>query len=90
MRSLLQQEGREVRFVGREDDAAYKAFFYVLLLMGGEERRSYPHLNTLIREQFYKPNIFDCDAARANRQEAQQMLQKCLGYFEEVGDGTRA
>jgi hypothetical protein len=23
-----------------------------------EEKRNYPHLNTLIKEQFYKPNIF--------------------------------
>jgi hypothetical protein len=44
--------------VGRDNQAGLKAFLYVLLSLGAEQRRSYPHLNTLIREQFYKPNIF--------------------------------
>jgi hypothetical protein len=57
IRGLLDGEGKDVRLVGRDTEAALRAFLYVLLQLG-EQRRSYPHLNTLIREQFYKPNIF--------------------------------
>ena len=58
IQSLLDQEGRDLKFIGNDKYSQFNAFFYVLLLIGVEERKNFPHLNTLIREQFYKPNIF--------------------------------
>ena len=55
-----------------------------------EEKRFYPHLNTLIREQFYKPNIFLNEGQREkSSDESMAMLEKCLQYFEEVGEGEK-
>jgi hypothetical protein len=86
LRELL-DEGKDVRLVGRDPQAALRAFLYVLLLLGAEQRRNYPHLNTLIREQFYKPDIFRHET-RASSDESRAMLEKCLQYFEEVGEGV--
>ena len=64
---LVEQDGRDIKYIGKDPYASYRSFFYVLLLIGVEEKRYYPHLNTLIREQFYKPNIFKItDEGRAN------------------------
>jgi hypothetical protein len=68
MKSVLDQDSRDLKLIGNERYSEYLAFFYVLLLVGAEERRNYPHLNTLIREQFYKPNIFQLsDQTRAEQ-----------------------
>ena len=47
--SLPEQDGKEVLLIGSTEEAYLRAFSYVLLLVGLEERRNYPHLNTLIR-----------------------------------------
>lgn len=87
IKQVLNGEGKDVKMVGNDEEAMFRAFVYVLLLIGVEERRNYPHLNTLIREQFYKPNIFR--QQRSSSDEARAMLDKCLQYFEEVGEGVR-
>lgn len=58
MKTMVDQDSRDIKLIGNQKYAEYQAFFYVLLLLGVEERKNYPHLNTFIREQFYKPNIF--------------------------------
>ncbi len=79
-----------MRLVGNDEESQYRAFFYILLLIGMEEKRFYPHLNTLIREQFYKPNIFLNEGQREkSSDESMAMLEKCLQYFEEVGEGEK-
>lgn len=79
IKEVLNGEGKDVKMVGNDEEAMLKAFFYVLLLIGVEERRNYPHLNTLIREQFYKPNIFHQEHTSSD--ESRAMLDKCLQYF---------
>ena len=49
MKNILYSEGKDVKLVGNDEDSQYRAFFYILLLIGMEEKRFYPHLNTLIR-----------------------------------------
>jgi hypothetical protein len=83
VKNILYSEGKEVKLVGGDEESQYRAFFYILLLIGMEEKRFYPHLNTLIREQFYKPNIFlNDDRREKNNDESMAMLDKCLQYFE--------
>lgn len=71
-----------MKLVGNDEESQYRTFFYILLLIGMEEKRFYPHLNTLIREQFYKPNIFlNEERMEKNNDESMAMLEKCLQYF---------
>ena len=49
IKSILDEEGRDLKLIGNDRYSEYHAFFYTLLLLGVEERRNYPHLNTLIR-----------------------------------------
>jgi hypothetical protein len=49
IKSLVDQDGRDIKYIGQDTYASYRSFFYILLLIGVEEKKYYPHLNTLIR-----------------------------------------
>jgi hypothetical protein len=49
IKSLVEQDGKDIKYIGKDAYASFRSFFYVLLLIGVEEKRYYPHLNTLIR-----------------------------------------
>lgn len=34
IKSLLDQDGRDIKYIGKDTYASYRAFFYVLLLIG--------------------------------------------------------
>lgn len=41
-----------------EPDSLANAFSYALLLLGRQQSNYYPHLNSLVKEQFYRADIF--------------------------------
>lgn len=58
LRKLTPNIHQEIRLVGTGDMAEKKSFCYVLLEIGMKQNKYYPHLNTLIKEQFYRPEMF--------------------------------
>ena len=48
----------DFRLIGEGEKEGDKAFCYVLMEMGIKENKYYPHLNTLIKEQFFIPDMF--------------------------------
>ena len=57
MRSLPEQHGKEVRYIGNSENSAFRAYYFLLLHIELEERKAYPHLRNIIREQLNKDYI---------------------------------
>lgn len=55
LKKCSQNSQYEVRFVGKGEEGIYKAFCLTLFQIEMKENKFYPHLNTLIKEQFYRP-----------------------------------
>jgi hypothetical protein len=54
--------------MGQGREALLNAFSFALLAIGCKQNKYYPHLINIIKEQFFKPGVFnECENAKRNR-----------------------
>lgn len=68
---ISQMEGlsnKEVRLGGSGQGALLGSLSFILMALGCKQVKFYPHLITLIREQFFRPGLFvQYDSSHRNR-----------------------
>jgi hypothetical protein len=50
---------KEIKFTGQGREALLNAFSFILLAIGCKQNKYYPHLISIIKEQFFKPGVFN-------------------------------
>lgn len=50
--------GKEIRFMGSGHSSFLTSMSFILMALGCKQVKFYPHLITLIKEQFFRPGMF--------------------------------
>lgn len=78
---------KEVKFAGFGRQALLNCFAYILLAIGCKQIKYYPHLITLIKEQFFKPGVF----AEFDKDHRNRILNVCRNIeIELISSGSVA
>lgn len=59
MRKILDLKNKDVHYLGEGFGSLTNAFSLAILFIGKNQSKYYPHLNSLVKEQFYRPDIFE-------------------------------
>lgn len=59
---------KEIKFAGSGREALLNSLSFILLVLACKQAKYYPHLLTLIKEQFFKPGVFaEYEPAKRNQ-----------------------